>query len=174
MEKKTVADWDQLARDYITSDESLRSISSRIGVSFKTVSRRASAGQWFKKRQEYKEALSRCVTDDIRDTETERIRGWQNKVSESCDLTLDAILKQSLKAETFPPTMMQAHIKSLETAMRIAREMSGYISPADQARLELSLKEFELKQREFERTQSEGQKEPIVVRIEGDAGRYGR
>lgn len=171
--KRGSIDWARMRHDYIVSEETIKEMSVRTGVSVKSIGLRASAEGWVKQRQDYRDALAKGVTEEIRKEEVNRIRGWQTKVIEATDLTLEALLEKSYKAKDYPPTMMQAHIKSIEIAMKIAREMNGYISPVDQKKLDLLEQEFELKKKEFERN-AEFAREPIVVSIEGGAERYSK
>jgi hypothetical protein len=60
-------DWEQVEADYVTGSESLLQIAQRIGLSARSVEKRAAAGKWAAKREAYQSEQPRTLTVIRRD-----------------------------------------------------------------------------------------------------------
>lgn len=176
MSKKEIFDWTKIAKDYITSEKSIQDISDKYGISHKTVGVRAKREQWTRQREEYRRNLSCRVNERAIREQSDQIIKWQDQVNKACDNAIKALLAQSDEAQKLPPTQLQAWLKALETAMRIRREMAGYISPADLAKIEIAKKDLEIRQEEHERNMALNaeSKEPITITIDDEMEKYAK
>lgn len=173
MKKKT--DWTRICQEYVTSNLSIRDIAEKFRLSIKTVGLKASAERWAEKRAEFRQTLSETVDTKI-EKEAEHIVGWQTQVNQACENAIRALLAQSDEAQKLPPKQLQAWLKALDTAMRIRREMAGYISPADLAKIEIAKKDLKIRQEEHERNMALNaeSKEPITITIDDEMEKYAK
>lgn len=172
-------DWVKMAHEYVTTKATIRDIAEKYGVSLKTVGKRASADGWAEKRDEYRHKVAKnavLISETEAKKDARKVAGWQDQVNKACDNAIQALLAQSDEAQKLPPTQLQAWLKALDTAMRIRREMAGYISPADLAKIEIAKKDLKIRQEEHERNMALNaeSKEPITITIDDEMEKYAK
>ena len=178
--KRRGADWETIKYEYITSGLTLRELSDRHGVSLKSIGLKASAEDWKSERDAHLVKVSRKAVQKAVAKAGEKhaveMAGWQSKVTTAANKALDGLLAQSEQVKEYPPSMAQAWLAALDKAMKIIREMDGYIPPTDQAKIDLARAELEIKKEEHARLMAEASstREPITITLDGDMEKYSK
>ena len=178
--------WGTIAEDYLSSQLTLRDLSEKYGVALSKIGAKASEEGWKAKRLAFQKKRAEQYNkqaEAVREqTKVEPIKEeppavpWQSMVTKAARTALEGLLSQSEQVKEYPPSMAQAWLAALDKAMKIAREMDGYISPADMAKIEVAKAELEIKKEEHARLMAEASstREPITITLDGDMEKYSK
>lgn len=177
--------WGTIAEDYMSSRVSLRDLSEKYGVALSKIGAKASEEGWKAKRLAFQKNRAEQYhkhTQAVREEPRAEAKGespavpWQSMVTKATRTAIEGLLSQAEQVKDYPPSMAQAWLAALDKAMKIAREMDGYISPADMAKIEVAKAELEIKKEEHARLMAEASssKEPVTVTMDDSMERYNK
>ena len=136
---KHEVDWDELKKEYITTDTSYRKLSEKYGVSQSTLRKVAAKEQWVQLRNNF---------GTTRDAELVNQLGTQAgainaKLDEKYFQLVEQLLLKAEQVMDAMPTWQVSTIKEMATAMKYIKECKGIKSDIDVREQEARIKNLE-------------------------------
>jgi hypothetical protein len=116
--------WNKIKAEYVESDIGQRPLAKKYNVSFKTLTKRASDGEWLKQRKEFKAILSTKTIEKS----AEKLSKEINKIKEEERKDVNEIrkvLKKRLTDENLSPKDVNSLSSALEKLQRVLYKSFG-------------------------------------------------
>lgn len=158
-------DWAQIRAEYITQpDTSYRSLAAKYGVTHTVVARMGKQGGWAAEKLQNVSKMSASVLAAAEAAE-------QDKRQSIYDVSNKVLAKLSKAAELCPEEDVKG-LKTIVSAIKDIQDIQGVMSPAAARETEAKIDLMIAQAQNIRAKVDEGSKEPITIRIEGDAQNY--
>lgn len=157
-------DWDAIREEYITTDQSTAAIAEKYGIRKKTVEIKCAKGGWVAARREYKQKVTERVVEKVTEKTADSRSDILARVLLSADISSQKIADILMSGKPLKATEMEHYVNCLEAIERMARNIQGILTIAQERKLKIEEERLELEKKKA--SQSTPDKD-IVIRIEG-------
>ena len=170
-------DWESLAREYITTNQSLMDLSHKYGVSISLISKHSKREKWVNRREEYRKDTNAKIATLTQLSELNKFSTLY-EISDRLDGLLNKFSKLyeqedvGRKAGNGMPCREMAELsKAFKTAIEAKRDLFNIPSPMEVERQKIALERLQI-DRDKARAiidAAKKEREPIVIKLEGEA-----